>query len=626
MSLSESRLRFRETTRYQEQGSTRLQRQRSQDDILTLNRTKTMNVSMPERRPTSKQVTAKAAYLTICLTPIMAVAIPPGFSERTIATGLDRPTSISSAPDGRLFITEQAGRVRVVKSDTLLPNPFATLSVDDTGERGLLGLALDPSFEINHYVYLYHTVKSTPAHNRVTRVTANGSRVIPGSERVTLDLDPLTTRTIHNGGAMHFGLDGKLYIAVGENGQAANAQSLSNRLGKMLRINSDGSIPENNPQSFPGVAGRTTGENRAIWALGLRNPFTFAVQPLTGEIMINDVGENSFEEINRGGSGRNYGWPISEGPSSNHNFSSPIFTYQHLRGTPTGCAITGGAFYNPANQKFPHPYLGKYFFSDYCSGWIRYLDPADPKFSTEFDNGLTLPTDLDVGPDGSLNYLDRGTGRVVSIRYTGTTAQAILLSSSQAEVIEGQSAVTSITLAKAPATNVVVNVTGTRTPGTIIGPPSSFTFTPKNWNISQTFRVSPSQDINLFDESATFRFLAPGLASTRLWVNAIDDDKPARAPRALIAMPRNADVVSGTKAEFFGNAFSEGHLVLSSRFFIDGVLQFTDINNTNHYHLGGDHNLWDTTGLTNGWHRLSMRVVDERGFVGAHRIMVYVQN
>ena len=585
-----------------------------------------MNVSMPEQRSLSTHITATATYLTICLTPIMASAIPPGFSKSTIATGLDRPTSISSAADGRLFITEQAGRVRIVRPDKLLPNPFAVLTVDDTGERGLLGLALDPSFDSNHYVYLYHTVKSTPAYNRVTRVTANGNSAVPGSEVVILDLDKLTSRTIHNGGAMHFGLDKKLYIAVGDNGKSTNAQTLSNRLGKMLRINSDGSIPQNNPQSFPGVAGRTTGTNRAIWALGLRNPFTFAVQPLTGEIMINDVGQNSFEEINRAGSGRNYGWPLAEGPSADHNFSSPLFTYQHLSGTPTGCAITGGAFYNPINQNFPQPYLGKYFFSDYCSGWIHYIDPIDPRVSTEFDNGLTLPTDLDVGPDGALNYLERGTGTVGSIRYTGTTPQAILLSSNQVEVKEGQSAVISIMLTKAPTTNIIVDVAKTRTPGAIIGSPSSFTFTPTDWNVAQIFRVSPLQDKNLFDESATFRFFAPGLAPTRLWVSAIDDDRPPRAPRALIAMPRNADVVSGAKAEFFGNAFSEDHLVISSRFFIDGVLQFMDINNTNHYHLGGDHNLWDTTGLTNGWHILGMRVVDERGVVGAHRIMVYVQN
>jgi hypothetical protein len=254
------------------------------------------------------------------------------------------------------------------------------------------------------------------------------------------------------------------------------------------------------------------------------------------------------------------------------------------------------------------------------------MDPIDPRFSTEFDTGLNLPTDLDVGPDGSLNYLDRGTGTVGRIRYTGTTAQAIVLSSNQIEAKEGLSATTSIKLVKAPSTNIGVNVARMRTPGAISGTPSSFTFTPTNWNIPQIFTIRINQDSNVSDESGTFRFLAPGLATIGLSVNGIDDDKSARAPRALIAMPRNGDVVSGTKAEYFGNAFSDGQLVSSSRFFIDGVLHFTDINNTNHYHMGGEHNLWDTTALTNGWHILGMRVVDERGAVGTHRITVYVRN
>ena len=123
-----------------------------------------------------------------------------------------------------------------------------------------------------------------------------------GSEQVLIDLETLGA-TNHNGGSIHFGPDGKLYIAVGENANSSNAQSLSNRLGKMLRINSDGSIPDDNPTTFPNIAGSTSGLNRAIWAVGLRNPYTFSFQPGTGRLHINDVGQNTWEEINVGVAG-----------------------------------------------------------------------------------------------------------------------------------------------------------------------------------------------------------------------------------------------------------------------------------------------------------------------------------
>src|SRR5262249_53879947 len=146
-------------------------------------------------------------------------------------------------------------------------------TVDDSGERGLLGIAFDPNFAVNSYVYVYYTV-AAPRHNRVSRFTASGDTAVAGSERVLLELDPLGGSLIHNGGAIHFGPDGYLYVAVGENGTAANAQNPGSRLGKILRIGADGSIPTSNP-----FYTTTAGANRAIWALGLRNPFTFAFQP-----------------------------------------------------------------------------------------------------------------------------------------------------------------------------------------------------------------------------------------------------------------------------------------------------------------------------------------------------------
>jgi glucose/arabinose dehydrogenase len=188
------------------------------------------------------------------------------------------------APDGRIFVCEQRGTLRVIKNGVLLPTPFLTVTVDSAGERGLLGIAFDPNFVSNQLVYVYYTTP-TPAHNRVSRFIASGDVAIAGSETILMEMPNLSTATNHNAGAIHFGPDGNLYVALGDNANGNNAQSLSTRLGKLLRITSTGAIPTDNP-----FFNQTTGDNRSIWALGLRNPFTFAFQPGTGRMFINDVG------------------------------------------------------------------------------------------------------------------------------------------------------------------------------------------------------------------------------------------------------------------------------------------------------------------------------------------------
>jgi len=324
------------------------------------------------------------------------------------------------APDGRLLVAEQRGTLRVVEADGAL-TAFLDISakVDPSGERGLLGVAFDPNFSDNRYVYVYFTREATrrhPAHNRIVRFTAEGDRTVAGSAKLILRLNNLTSATNHNGGAIHFGEDGKLYVAVGDNASAGNAQSLRNLKGKVLRINKDGTVPKSNP-----FFNRARGQNRAIWLLGLRNPFSFAVQPGTGTLYINDVGAATWEEINRGATGANYGWPVHEGPESDPDYERPIFAYRHDGArTEGGCAITGGAFYNPQTVQFPQGYVGDYFFADFCGGWIRSYDPATRAVSG-FATGLDMPVDLKVSKDGSLYYLTRGgvTGSVSEVRYTG---------------------------------------------------------------------------------------------------------------------------------------------------------------------------------------------------------------
>jgi glucose/arabinose dehydrogenase len=331
---------------------------------------------------------------------------PAGFTRTSFVQNLGTiGTAMAFAPDGRLFICEQGGDLRVVKNGSLLANPFVRVPTTADGERGLLGVAFHPNFAANGFVYVYYTVTSGgTSHNRISRFTASGDVAVAGSELPIVELPNLSSATNHNGGALHFGPDGKLYVAVGDNATGSNAPSPTSRLGKMLRYNEDGSIPGDNPSIGTGV-------NQAIWAVGLRNPFTFGFQPGTGRLFINDVGQNTWEEINEGVAGANYGWPTTEGATSNPLFTGPLFTYRH-GGSPaqnpslvSGFAIVGSAFYNPSTVLFPPEYVGNYFFADYVDHWVNRLDLANDNAVYAFARLPNSVTDLQVGPDGALYAL-----------------------------------------------------------------------------------------------------------------------------------------------------------------------------------------------------------------------------
>jgi glucose/arabinose dehydrogenase len=332
-----------------------------------------------------------------------AAVVPSGFWEGLVIGGFTRPTAMAFAPDGRLFVALQDGDLRVIQNGVLLPTPFLHVDLSANGERGLLGIAFDPHFAINKYVYIYYTTATDPIHNRISRFTANGNVAVPNSEVVIFDLDPMTGLN-HNGGAIHFGPDGKLYAGVGDSSAPFNAQLLTNLHGKILRINKDGSVPTDNP-----FYNQASGNNRAIWAIGLRNPFTFAFQPGTGRMFINDVGENTWEEINDGIPGANYGWPETEGPTDDPDYQSPIYAYRHDGvGTDGGCSINGGAFYNPVNVQFPAEYVGDYFFGDFCRRWIRHFDLTTETASLFVTETAPFLVDIKTGIDGNLYYLSRG--------------------------------------------------------------------------------------------------------------------------------------------------------------------------------------------------------------------------
>lgn len=356
---------------------------------------------------------------------LMAATLPAGFQETTFATGLDTPTAQAFAPDGRLFVLEKWGNVRVItRQGQLLPTPFLTVAPDTQQDRGLVGLAFDPNFNLNHYIYVYYTKTDTAGtRNRLSRFTASTSSpdlVQPNTETPIIEI-PHTTN-IHTGGAMGFGKDGMLYLGVGDGGVSTTAQDLSDLRGKVLRLNvSDLAhlVPSDNP--FYNQAG-ARGE---IYAYGLRNPFSGAMQPGGNTFWISDVGQDQWEEVNVIQRAGNYGWPLVEGASSNPSYVNPIYTYSHAGYA--NAAVTGGTFYT--GNQFPTEYANSYFFSDYLNGFMRRVDSTGQE--VDFGTNLAGALDVDMGPDGSLYYISAsgngfyGDNRpVYKISYVGSANRA----------------------------------------------------------------------------------------------------------------------------------------------------------------------------------------------------------
>ena len=522
---------------------------------------------------------------------LLATTLPDGFGESMVASGLNSPTAMAFAPDGRLFVALKGGELRVIKNGALLPTPFVTLPVDTFSERGLGGIAFDPDFENNNFVYTYYTANSPTIHNRVSRFVANGDVAVPGSEQVILDLPPpLPENSIHNGGSLQFAPDGTLFIAVGEQGSGADVHLLTHPFGKILRINSDGTIPSDNP-----FFNTTTGVNRAIWATGLRNPFTTAFQPGTGRFYINDVGQDAWEEINLGAPGANYGWTQTEGefdPLQYPAFTNPIYTYPH----PEGWAITGGVFYNPANAQFPAQYVGQYFFADYVVGFIRYMDPESFQVS-EFATGAGQPVDLDIGPEGALYYLSRATDSVYKISATQAPA---MVTQPQSQLTHTGDPVTFTVAASGQA-------------------PLSYQWQRNGTDITGATASSYTIDTTvLSDDGDTFRCIISNthgqVTSNNATLDVTDDTPPAPA----IAV--TSTFRAGQTISFTGGAFDiEDGLIPASNMTWEVVFHH---NIHTHPHVApfsgatGGSFLVPTVGHTapDVWYRVHLTVTDSAGF------------
>ncbi len=350
----------------------------------------------------------KRIWLMLALLPACdgdgGIVVPPPSGDETqlelVVEGLASPVFLTApVGDERLFIVEQGGTIRIVRDGVLLPTPFLDLRARVTagGEQGLLGLAFHPGYGANGWFYVNYT--DTNGDTRIERyqVSADPDRADPASARLVLAIDQPAAN--HNGGMLAFAPDGALWIGTGDgggSGAAQNAQDLSSLLGKILRIDVDTSepyaVPADNP--FVGVAGARP----EIWAYGLRNPWRFSFDVAAADVYIADVGQNTWEEVNAvpiSERGANYGWPILEGTHcygttqcSTTGITLPVLEYDHDDGS---CSVTGGYVYR--GDAIP-ALRGHYFYSDFCSGWVRSFRLAG--------SAVTDAQEWDVGEIGSV--------------------------------------------------------------------------------------------------------------------------------------------------------------------------------------------------------------------------------
>ena len=324
-------------------------------------------------------------------TPARAATLPPGFVETQIASGLDQPTAISMAPDGRLFVCEKKGRLRIIKNGALLPTPFLKVTVIGDGERGLLGVTFDPDFEHNGYVYIYYTVRYPKIHNRISRFTADGDQAVPGSEKILIELPQLSTYW-HNSGTLRFGPDGKLYASVGENYIAANSQTLANPLGKILRLNRDGSIPADNPFYSPDHRHRA-----GDLGPGAPQPLQLHLPARHRTDVHQRRRQTSLGGDQRGRGGSELRLAGGRGAVDRSAVPRPPLRLPARQRPREGVLDHRRRLLRSGGRRpSRRSYKGNYFFSDYCNGWIRRLDPGDGETSP-FASGIAFSGGPDRG-------------------------------------------------------------------------------------------------------------------------------------------------------------------------------------------------------------------------------------
>ncbi len=319
----------------------------------------------------------------------------PTLDVQVLYKGLDTPWAIDFAPDGRAFLTERAGQIRVVKDGSLQADPWITLTVTETGEGGLLGLALDPRFTQNGFIYVAYTYRSQQGTlaNRLVRLREDPATGKGAQDKVLLD--GVVAGQNHNGGRVKIGPDGKLYWTMGETFNGSLAQDLKSFNGKVLRLNTDGSIPADNP--FP---------DSPVYSYGNRNPQGLAWQPGTGRLYETEHGPSGEkgccqDEVNFIEAGKNYGWPAISGAETRAGMETPV----QQSGATATWAPGGAAFVTGGPWADSLVFVG-------LRGQALYrvtLDPNDPRkvvsFQPYLQNQYGRLRDVAQGPDGAIYIL-----------------------------------------------------------------------------------------------------------------------------------------------------------------------------------------------------------------------------
>lgn len=332
------------------------------------------------------------------------------FKQEIVDTDLHYPTAMDAAPDGRIFIAEQAGKVKIFENGDVHNTPFLTVPVSILGEGGLIGIKLSPDFEKDNQVFIYYSTlpdKNGTIVNRVSRFTAsteNPNFALPNSEVIVVDNIP--ANQIHNGGGLEFDQNGMLIVGTGEAGDGiAHSQNLNSIGGKVLRVNPTDGSPDpqnpfiNNPSADP-----------RILSLGYRNVFSISTDTQSETILALDVGEHSYEEVNKVTPGGNYGWPYMEGPNElepvpedlEGSLIQPIYSYEHGE---QGNAVTGGDVIR--NTAYPKALQGMHVIGDYLASTITFIDPETAKVYdlTLAQGTIIAPIDLDFTSGGDLYFL-----------------------------------------------------------------------------------------------------------------------------------------------------------------------------------------------------------------------------
>lgn len=341
-------------------------------------------------------------------------AVNVGFDRTVLVSGLSQPTDFRFLPDGRILITEKGGAIKVYKNGQLQNTPLMVLPVTTSGESGIDGFAVDPQFQTNGYLYVAYTTAAK--RERLSRFKVIGDTANLASELVLVESDQ-PANDFHHGGAVAFGPDGKLYWGVGDNFNPQNSQSPSTIHGKVLRLNPDGTVPSDNPFA------NTSGVLPQIYAFGFRNPYRFASAP-GGNLLVADVGQLAFEEVNLLMPGANYGWPLHEGACNGCSYTNPIYAYP--RGA--GAAITSVLVYT--GSAFGTSYQDEIFIADLVQGWIKVLtcnsDYTSCGGETMFDSQAGITVQLIQGPDDAIYQLTY-TGELSRIAgFLGAPTAAIL--------------------------------------------------------------------------------------------------------------------------------------------------------------------------------------------------------